>query len=93
MSEKLIGLEHLEPRTRMIPMDCSYCVSDFNVLAKFGHFIRLNEGTACALLEERQGRKDVIVRDIICPNCGCASGIEFSKVKKTDPAPTPGLVV
>lgn len=79
-------------KARLIGMRCTNCKVGFHVRAEFGCYIKLVEGSYCDLRRERQGRTDIIVRDIACPTCGCVNGVELDG-ELDEPRPTNGLVV
>lgn len=76
MTHQPYGLDHLPKKDRMIKFDCSYCDIKFYVRAAFGTFIDVSVGCSAVHKLERQGTYDIIIKDIVCPQCGCASGLK-----------------
>lgn len=69
---------------REIGICCSHCRINFEVNVPFGNYLNrfsLYEPLTSTFEEvkERMGRKPLWVRDIVCKNCGCCSGLNFIK--------------
>ncbi len=65
-------------RTRTIKLKCSLegC-GEFEADVEFGQYIELDNGVDCQIFQERPGRKDIPLRDIVCPVCGCIGKLSF----------------
>lgn len=65
-----------------IKLKCKHCNGvEFSEEIDFGCFIKIhpgNDGEASIVevLRERPGRLDIPLKEVICPLCGCCSGLE-----------------
>lgn len=64
---------------RIMKFHCKYCSLDFERLIQFGHFVRIDVGSNAEIIQERPAQTDSCVETLICPNCGCCSGLDFKK--------------
>ncbi len=64
-------------QSRIIKLWCKYCKKNLEESVDFGCFLTINDGTDAYILKEAPGRVDLFIKDVICPDCGCCSGLSF----------------
>lgn len=67
----------LRPHTRAINLYCNACKIDNKIIVEFGFYIHLEKGAYCDLMQERPGRSDLPVKEIVCMKCGCMGSLDF----------------
>ena len=76
---------------RQLKFHCRFCVQTFEVTVAWGCFVKIEKGqdentnSIVEVYSERMGRTDAFLYELVCPICGCCSGLkEIKDSPKTD---------